>query len=383
MQGAETSGRYVEVQGLTKCFGNDRAVNGISFSVARGKFLTLLGPSGCGKTTTLMSIAGLHGIEAGTIRVGDIIYTSKSDGIFLPPEKRDIGMVFQSYAIWPHMTVADALWPHMTVFDNVAYGLRVRRAPGSVVRERTMRALELVGLPDMAGRYATRLSGGQRQRVALARAIVYEPKVVLFDEPLSNLDAKLREQMRIELVRLQKEVGITSIYVTHDQSEALIMSDRVVVMNKGVIQQIGDPHSIYARPVNAFVANFIGVANLMRGILLRRSEGYCEAEIPLGDQPPLRLTVAGGDSISPGQMLVLSVRPEDVVVHARKPDGTNAGNLFEGEVIDTNYFGNFIECRVRIGCYEISSRMDHDEPIVPRQRVFVSFQPDHGLCLSA
>ena len=363
----------VEIDHLGKHFGSEAAVQDFSLVVAAGEFVTLLGPSGCGKTTTLRCIAGLERPDAGDIRIDGKTVTSVKRAINRNPEHRNIGMVFQSYA----------LWPHMTVFDNVAYGLRVRRAPGSVVRERTMRALELVCLPDMAGRYATRLSGGQRQRVALARAIVYEPKVVLFDEPLSNLDAKLREQMRIELVRLQKEVGITSIYVTHDQSEALIMSDRVVVMNKGVIQQIGDPHSIYARPVNAFVANFIGVANLMRGILLRRSEGYCEAEIPLGDQPPLRLTVAGGDSISPGQMLVLSVRPEDVVVHARKPDGTNAGNLFEGEVIDTNYFGNFIECRVRIGCYEISSRIDHAEPIAPGQRVFVSFQPDHGLCLSA
>ena len=234
----------VEIDHLGKHFGSEAAVQDFSLAVAAGEFVTLLGPSGCGKTTTLRCIAGLERPDAGDIRIDGKTVTSVKRAINRNPEHRNIGMVFQSYA----------LWPHMTVFDNVAYGLRVRRAPGSVVRERTMRALELVGLPDMAGRYATRLSGGQRQRVALARAIVYEPKVVLFDEPLSNLDAKLREQMRIELVRLQKEVGITSIYVTHDQSEALIMSDRVVVMNKGVIQQIGDPHSIYARPVNAFVA---------------------------------------------------------------------------------------------------------------------------------
>jgi ABC-type Fe3+/spermidine/putrescine transport system ATPase subunit len=363
----------VEIDHLAKHFGCEAAVHDFNLVAAAGEFVTLLGPSGCGKTTTLRCIAGLERPDAGDIRIGGKTVASAQRGINHNPEHRNIGMVFQSYA----------LWPHMTVFDNVAYGLRVRRAPGSVVRERTMRALELVGLPDMAGRYATRLSGGQRQRVALARAIVYEPKVVLFDEPLSNLDAKLREQMRIELVRLQKEVGITSIYVTHDQSEALIMSDRVVVMNNGVIQQIGDPHSIYARPVNAFVANFIGVANLMRGILLRRNAGLCEAEIPLGDgRPPLRVIAAGGEGISPGQPLVLSVRPEDVVIHVRKPDGANPGNLFEGEVIDTNYFGNFIECRVRIGCYEISSRIDHAEPITPGQRVLVSFQPDHGLCLS-
>ena len=228
-----------------------------SLSVGRGEFVTLLGPSGCGKTTTLRCVAGLERPDAGEIRIGDEVVASAGRGIYLYPEHRNIGMVFQSYAVWPHMTV----------FENVAYGLRVRRIAAAEIRERTTRALELVGLDHLAERYATKLSGGQRQRVALARAIVYEPRVVLFDEPLSNLDAKLREQMRIELVRLQQEVGITSIYVTHDQAEALVMSDRVVVMDKGVIQQIDDPQTIYARPANTFVANFIGVANLMEGVV--------------------------------------------------------------------------------------------------------------------
>src|SRR6185312_13817896 len=233
------------------------------------------------------------------------------------PEDRNIGMVFQSYAIWPHMTV----------FDNVAYGLRVRRAPASVIRERTNRALELVGLGHLAARYATKLSGGQRQRVALARAIVYEPKVVLFDEPLSNLDAKLREQMRVELVRLQQEVGITSIYVTHDQAEALVMSDRVIVMDKGVIQQVGDPQTIYARPANAFVASFIGTANLLPGVLIGRTGDLCDIEVPLGrERAPLRLRAAGGDGAAKGQKLILSVRPEDIRLHAERPDGMSAGN---------------------------------------------------------
>jgi iron(III) transport system ATP-binding protein len=240
-----------------------------------------------------------------------------------------------------------------------------------------------VGLGHLAERYATRLSGGQRQRVALARAIVYEPKVVLFDEPLSNLDAKLREQMRIELVRLQKQVGATSIYVTHDQSEALVMSDRVVVMDKGVIQQIGDPHAIYARPANTFVANFIGVANLMQGTLRGRSGELCEIEIPLGDgRAPLHLKAAGGNGAAAGQRLILSVRPEDLSVHLRRPEGTGEVNLFEGEVIDTVYLGNFLECRVAVGRHEIVVQIDHYENLVPRQRIFLSFQPDHGLCLT-
>src|SRR6187397_2707824 len=199
---------HIEVENLEVYFGAVPAVRGVSFTVLHGEQLTLLGPSGCGKTTTLRAIAGLEKPVAGEIRIdGAPIYSAARD-IHVPAEKRGLSMVFQSYAVWPHMTV----------FDNVAYGLRVRRAPGDVIKRRTMRALELVGLAHLAERYATKLSGGQRQRVALARAIVYEPKVVLFDEPLSNLDAKLREQMRVELVRLQKEVGITSIYVTHDQS---------------------------------------------------------------------------------------------------------------------------------------------------------------------
>ena len=363
----------VELDHLGKNFDTEAAVRDVSLSVAQGEFVTLLGPSGCGKTTTLRCLAGLERPDAGEIRIDGEIVASVERGINRNPEDRNIGMVFQSYA----------LWPHMTVFDNVAYGLRVRRAPGSVIRQRTTRALELVGLANLADRYATKLSGGQCQRVALARAIVYEPKVVLFDEPLSNLDAKLREQMRVELVRLQKEVGITSIYVTHDQSEALVMSDRVVVMNKGAIQQVGDPQTIYTRPANTFVANFIGVANLMEGILLGRSGELCEIEILLGeDHAPLHVRARGGNNVSPGQRLILSVRPEDVSVHLRKPDSAGTCNLFEGEVIDTIYLGNFLECRVRVGRYEISIQTDHHEHLVPWQRVFLSFHPDYGLCLT-
>lgn len=201
----------------------------------------------------------------------------------------------------------------MTVFDNVAYGLRVRTVSSSELKTKTMRALELVGLDQFADRYATKLSGGQRQRVALARAIVYEPKVILFDEPLSNLGAKLREQMRTELVRLQKQVGITSIYVTHDQSEALVMSDRVVVMDKAVIQQIGAPQTIYSNPANLFVANFIGVANLLRGRMLGRDGEVSTIEVSLGDNlQPLQLRAIGDHTTKVGQELFLSIRLEDI-----------------------------------------------------------------------
>ena len=363
----------VEIDGLSKNFGAERAVRDLSLTVAQGEFVTLLGPSGCGKTTTLRCIAGLERPDAGEIRIGDEVVASAGRGIYLYPEHRNIGMVFQSYAVWPHMTV----------FDNVAYGLRVRRASAATIKERTTRTLELVGLAHLAERYATKLSGGQQQRVALARAIVYEPRVVLFDEPLSNLDAKLREQMRVELVRLQQEVGITSIYVTHDQGEALVMSDQVVVMDKGVIQQIDDPQTIYARPANTFVAKFIGVATLMEGVLLGRSGGFCELEIPLGpDCAPLHFRAAGGDGAVEGQRVFLSLRPEDLSLHVEQPDTPAAGNLFEGEVIDTVYLGNFLECRVSVGRHEVGIQIDHYEQLVPGQKVFLTFHPDHGLCLT-
>jgi ABC-type Fe3+/spermidine/putrescine transport system ATPase subunit len=363
----------VEIDHLEKHFGTELAVNDVSLSVGQGEFVTLLGPSGCGKTTTLRCVAGLERPDGGEIRIGSDTVAAPGRGIYLAPEERNIGMVFQSYAVWPHMTV----------FDNVAYGLRVRRASDAAIKERTMRALELVGLAPLANRYATKLSGGQRQRVALARAIVYEPRVVLFDEPLSNLDAKLREQMRVELVRLQKEVGITSIYVTHDQSEALVMSDRVVVMDKGVIQQVGDPQTIYARPANTFVANFIGVANLMPGVMLGRSGAFCDMEIALGEgHAPLRVQAIGGDGAVAGQTLTLSLRPEDIALHLEAPAATGTGNMFEGEVIDTIYLGNMLECRVKIGQHEIGIQVDHYEQLEPKQKVYLSFQPDHGLCLT-
>jgi len=364
--------KMVEIDRLAKKFGGENAVRGVSLAVSPGEFVTLLGPSGCGKSTTLRCIAGLERPDGGDIRIDGETVTSAERRINLNPEDRNIGMVFQSYAVWPHMTV----------FENVAYGLRVRRAPSAVIKDRTTRALDLVGLVHLADRYATKLSGGQRQRVALARAIVYEPKVVLFDEPLSNLDAKLREQMRIELVRLQKEIGITSIYVTHDQSEALVMSDRVVVMNKGTIQQIGDPQTIYAHPVNAFVANFIGVANLMDGTLVSRSGEFCEVEIPLGEgRAPLRLRAIGGGAAK-GSSLRLSVRPEDIAVHLAAPHASSTENAFQAEVIDTVYLGNFLECRARVGCYELAVQIDHFEQLSRGRTIHLSFRPEHGLCLA-
>jgi iron(III) transport system ATP-binding protein len=364
----------VELNQLIKRFGTEVAVNNVSLAVEPGEFVTLLGPSGCGKTTTLRCIAGLEHPDEGEIIIAGKTVTSAANNVFLPPEHRNIGMVFQSYAVWPHMTV----------FDNVAYGLRVRGVDRTTLKAQTMKALELVGLDSLAERYATKLSGGQRQRVALARAVAYRPEVILFDEPLSNLDAKLREQLRDELARLQREVGITSIYVTHDQTEALVMSDRVVVMNYGVIQQIGDPREVYARPVNAFVANFLGVANLLQGTLLERQGSICDVEIPLNDtRPPLRIRGDGTDSATVGQAIVMCVRPEDFTLHLKCPADVSGINVIEGEVIDTIYLGNFLDCQVRVGPYEVGVQIDHFEHLVPNQTVYLTFRPEHGLCLNA
>jgi iron(III) transport system ATP-binding protein len=369
----DTMDAKVSINHLYKSYGEENAVKDFNLDVAPGEFVTLLGPSGCGKTTTLRCVAGLERPEAGEIRIGTETVVAPEKDIYLFPEHRNIGMVFQSYAVWPHMTV----------FDNVAYGLRVRRASGAEIKKKTMNALELVGLDQQAARFATKLSGGQRQRVALARAIVYEPEVILFDEPLSNLDAKLREQMRDEIVRLQKEVGITSIFVTHDQSEALVMSDRVVVMDKAVIQQIGDPQDIYANPVNSFVANFIGVTSLLEGKLLSRDGEVCDLEVPgANGHDALRIRATGGAGAVVGDKLFLSVRPEDIALHLDKPEGTGHGNIVQGNVIDTIYLGSFLEGRVRVGEHEISIQIDHYENLTPGQSVYLSFQPEHSLCLT-
>src|SRR6187551_673655 len=246
---------HIEVENLEVSFGAVPAVRGVSFTVIHGEQLTLLGPSGCGKTTTLRAIAGLEQPVAGEIRIDGAPIYSAARNINVPAEKRGLSMVFQSYAIWPHMSV----------FDNVAYGLRVRREEAAAIKDKVMQALALVQMQAFADRRASQLSGGQQQRVALARAFVFQPSVLLFDEPLSNLDAKLRADMRIELRELQHRLGITSVYVTHDLEEALAMSDRIVVMKDGLIAQVGSPLEIYNHPRNAFVADFVGSANLIRG----------------------------------------------------------------------------------------------------------------------
>jgi iron(III) transport system ATP-binding protein len=326
----------IQVTDLVKIYPNGRvrAVDGVSFTVEEGEFYTLLGPSGCGKTTTLRCIAGLERADGGSIELDDVAVVS--DKVFVPTYRRDIGMVFQSYAVWPHMTV----------FENVAFPLRVgQRMRGDAVRERVDKALTLVGLEQFSKRMATQLSGGQQQRLSLARAIVREPKVLLLDEPLSNLDAKLRERMRGELSVIQRRLGVTTLFVTHDQIEALSMSDRIAVMDGGRIVQEGDPKEIYHSPANEFVASFIGSTNLFMGEL----DGS-PASSP--DRQRIRmefgvLECSLNPTLEPGKSVIVAIRPEDVVVHhgngSSNEISVNHPNLYDGSIGIGLFTGTSVE----------------------------------------
>lgn len=290
----------VSVYNLRKAFGQVQAVNGVSFDVGEGEIVTLLGESGCGKTTTLRVIAGLEENEDGQVILGGEVVSDPARGKFLPPEKRKIGMVFQSYAIWPHMTV----------FENVAFPLKIRRVAFSEINNRVEEILTMVGLTELKLRLATQLSGGQQQRVAIARALACDPAILLMDEPLSNLDAKLRERMRFELRDMQKRFGIATLYVTHDQAEAMVLSDRVIVMKDGSIEQVGTPQEIYENPQSHFVSDFIGMANFMMGEVIEIKNGKCRVRISGNNR---ELIMHAGKLSEPGRLLVL-VRPESLEV---------------------------------------------------------------------
>ena len=261
---------FIDISGIAKRFGTFQALKSVSLSVAEREFVTFLGPSGCGKTTMLRTLAGFFGPDQGTIHVADRLMSSPQ--AIVPPEMRRMGMVFQNYAVWPHMSV----------FDNVAFGLRIGRVPHAEIGDRVVRMLDAVGLQGLEHRHPGQLSGGQLQRVALARSLVVEPSILLLDEPLSNLDAKLRERMRVEIKALQRRTGITFIYVTHDQAEALALSDRIVVFNKGMVQQVGSPREVYERPANLFVADFMGLVNKLSGTIVSK-EGE-RARVQVGQQ---------------------------------------------------------------------------------------------------
>jgi iron(III) transport system ATP-binding protein len=317
----------IVISGLTKRYGAVTAVDDLDLEVASAEFLTLLGPSGCGKTTTLRCIAGLERPDAGEIAIDGRTVVSVDKGIFVPPDKRGIGMVFQNYA----------LWPHLSVFGNVAYPLRMRRVPRREIRPAVLAALGTVGLADHAGRPATALSGGQQQRVALARALVARPRVLLLDEPLSNLDARLRADMRTELRSLRTRIEATSVYVTHDQTEALTLSDRIVVMSGGRAHQAGQPEEIYTRPRTRFVADFLGFENVLAGTIVGRRDGCQEIRLDIGagvDGAVITVPASAGGPFEAGTAVWLAVRGSGLRPGAGALTGTVAARMYLGEYIE-------------------------------------------------
>lgn len=351
------------------------AVRGVSLEIETGQFYTLLGPSGCGKTTILRCVAGLEQPDSGTIEVGDQLVYSSDDELWTDPFNRDIGMVFQSYAIWPHMSV----------FDNVAFPLRQMkpRPPANDIRERVMRALEQVQLGALADRPAPFLSGGQQQRLALARALVREPRVLLLDEPLSNLDAKLRDEMRSELRDLVKAFNLTTLFVTHEQIEALTMSDSIGLMHDGVIVQEGPSSEIYGKPTHAFVADFIGRSNFIDGrvsVAERNSNDLVTVDTPIG-KIDSRIT----DAFSSGDEVKVVIRPESIVVHADGPaaDGAGAANAVEGTVKDLSFLGNLIDCSVDVGDKSLLVQLVPPATVEVGQRVTLSLPPDDCIAMRA
>jgi iron(III) transport system ATP-binding protein len=342
------------------------AVNDISIEVNDGELFTLLGPSGCGKTTTLRSIAGLERPDSGTIGVGEQVFFQTRPGkrpINVPANERGLGMVFQSYAIWPHMTV----------FDNVAFPLQVRprgqRPSRHEISERVSRVLETMELGALADRDATKLSGGQQQRLALARAIVIEPPLLLLDEPLSNLDAKLRESLRYELKRLQRELGITSIYVTHDQIEALALSTNIAVMQEGNIMQLGRPRQIYENPQSRFVAEFIGTSNFIPGIVRGRDGARHTVETIDG-----RLVLDSAAELATGSEVVVSIRPEAIAL-SRTSRGGETANEWSGKVLTRAFLGDAVDHVVGVGKYELRTRNTPEISIEPGTTVYLQLDP--------
>jgi spermidine/putrescine transport system ATP-binding protein len=358
----------VKLVDVVKMFGDAVAVDHIDLEVLDGEFFSLLGPSGCGKTTTLRMIGGFEAPTSGTIEL------KGQDVTWLPPYKRNVNTVFQNYA----------LFPHLSIYENVAFGLRRQKVPDAHVRTRVTEMLKLVELPGFERRKPTQISGGQAQRVALARALINRPAVLLLDEPLGALDLKLRKQMQVELKRIQQEVGITFIYVTHDQEEAMTMSDRIAVMNKGRYEQLGDPESLYERPATRFVAGFLGISNLLTGAIEGRDDRYIAIRLANGIviRAP-RAMVDGRDDASVG------VRPEKIRLREPGAEPPSGHNLLEGTIADASYLGVSTQYQVearggaRLTVYEQNvERATRGDLWAPGEQVLMTWSPDNSFLVT-
>jgi len=360
------SGRpKLQIDQVVKHFGDgaDAVIKGLSATVAEGQMLVLLGPSGCGKTTTLQLVAGLLHPDDGSIFVDGKQIAGPGWG--LPPEQRNLGMVFQSYAVWPHKTV----------FENVAYGLELRSMSRDAISRKVLDALRLVHLDDLAGRYPSEISGGQQQRVALARAIVVEPSLLLLDEPLSNLDASLREQMRVELKLLQRQLGLASIYVTHDQAEAMVLADHLVVMRDGVIAQQGPAEAVFRRPQSAFVARFFGVTNLLDGRLIELGSNGARIEVgKLGTVSAFAVDQLRS-SLTLGNAVCISIRPLELAMSSSRPDAANA---FQGQIAERIFLGDLTEYFVQAGDVRLRVHVPSSDPFAPGDIVWIGFSSEAG-----
>ena len=347
----------VALHNVKKRFDEVDAVRGVSLQIPDKEFVVLVGPSGCGKSTTLRMIAGLEEVTSGDIVIGGDVVND------VPPKDRDIAMVFQNYA----------LYPHMTVFENMSFGLKLRRIPKPEIKARVEKAAKILDITDLLGRRPKQLSGGQRQRVAMGRAIVRNPKVFLFDEPLSNLDAKLRIEMRNELRRIQRETGLTAIYVTHDQAEALAISDLIIVMRDGRIVEQGRPVDIYRRPRHVFTAQFLGATNLIAGTVAEMDAGLLAVTTALGRI----LGIDPTGALRPGAKVMVSIRPEDLSAHV------NAGsvNTIQGEMTFAAFAGAAVEAELRCGDTNIACLLDRDADLTLGRTVTLRAKPNACLVL--
>ncbi len=348
---------HLVISHVRKSFGRSEVLRDVTLSVPRGAFMTFLGPSGCGKTTLLRTIAGFYKVDEGAISIGGRVIND------VPSQQRNAIMVFQDYALFPHMTVS----------ENISYGLRVHKLSKAEIARRLAKTMGYLGIEDLGGRSPAQISGGQQQRVALARALVMEPEVLLLDEPLSNLDAKLRMNIRAELRQLQRSLGITTIYVTHDQSEALALSDQIAVMEQGRIIQVGSPWEVYFRPRNAFVADFVGTANILEG----RVESASGGVVTIGSETA-RIRVEGGgtnaSAVAVGTRVSLCSRPESIAVESTRPSGST--NVLEGDIANSIFEGSHVRYWVKVGQRTlVVDEGDTSERGILEGRVFLTLDP--------